>query len=205
MPKYQPGDVVAERTWTTIAETPVRVPDPDGLVHLQFRRFAGCPVCNLRLRSMARRHREVLDAGVWQVVVFHSSADDLRQYASDLPFDVIADPGKVLYAEFGVEAARRALLHPAAWPGIVRGVLYSLWGIVRHRRRMPPIVPPGGRYGLPADLLLAPDGTVLAAKYGVHADDQWSVDDVLALAATAGAGGARGRGAPAASIPHLPG
>jgi len=33
-----------------------RIPEPDGLVHLQFRRFAGCPVCNLHLRSFASRH-----------------------------------------------------------------------------------------------------------------------------------------------------
>ena len=36
--------------------------------------------------------------------------------------------------------------------------------------------------GLPADFLLAPDGHVLAYKYGVHAYDQWSVDDLLHLA-----------------------
>ncbi|NVB84948.1 MAG: AhpC/TSA family protein, partial [Kofleriaceae bacterium] len=29
---------------------PIEVPDPARLVHLQFRRFAGCPVCNLHLR-----------------------------------------------------------------------------------------------------------------------------------------------------------
>ena len=47
---------------------------------------------------------------------------------------------------------------------------------------MPPIRPGGGSLGLPADFLLAVDGQVLACKYGVHADDQWSVDEVLSLA-----------------------
>jgi hypothetical protein len=42
--------------------------------------------------------------------------------------------------------------------------------------------PAGGRFGLPADFLIAPDGTVLACKYGVHAYDQWSGDDLLTLA-----------------------
>ena len=42
--------------------------------------------------------------------------------------------------------------------------------------------PHGGRLGLPADFLIAPDGRVMAAKYGEHADDQWSVDEMLALA-----------------------
>jgi hypothetical protein len=30
--------------------------------------------------------------------------------------------------------------------------------------------------------LIGPDGTIRACKYGVHADDQWSVDEVLRLA-----------------------
>jgi hypothetical protein len=32
---------------------------------------------------------------------------------------------------------------------------------------------------LPADFLIAPDGTVIAKKYGTHAYDQWSVDELL--------------------------
>jgi hypothetical protein len=29
---------------------------------------------------------------------------------------------------------------------------------------------------------VAPDGRVLACKYGAHADDHWSVDEILTLA-----------------------
>jgi hypothetical protein len=36
--------------------------------------------------------------------------------------------------------------------------------------------------GLPADFLIAPDERIVAAKYGKHADDQWSVDELLNLA-----------------------
>jgi len=36
--------------------------------------------------------------------------------------------------------------------------------------------------GLPADFLVAQDGRILALKYGVHANDQWSVDELLSLA-----------------------
>ena len=41
---------------------------------------------------------------------------------------------------------------------------------------------PGGRLGLPADFLIAPDGRTVARKYGRHAYDQWSVDELLDLA-----------------------
>jgi AhpC/TSA antioxidant enzyme len=172
---------VSARTLVTVSGGNVPVPHPDHLIHLQFRRFAGCPVCNLHLRSIVNRRADIEAAGVHEVVVFHSSADTLRTYTADLPLDVIADPDRVLYREFGVESHPRALLDPRAWPTIVRAVAQELRA-VRRGRPAPPTRPEGGRLGLPADFLIAPDGRVLASKHGVHADDQWSVDELLALA-----------------------
>jgi AhpC/TSA antioxidant enzyme len=175
---------VGPRTLSTVAGHRVPVPDPDRLVHLQFRRFAGCPVCNLHLRSIVNRKAEIEAAGIREVVVFHSSADALRPYTADLPLDVVPDPGRALYREFGVESGPRALLDPRAWPTIVRAVAQELRA-VRRGRPAPPARPEGGRLGLPADFLIAPDGRVLAAKHGAHVDDQWSVDELLALVPTA--------------------
>jgi hypothetical protein len=163
-----------------IAGPPIPVPDPDHLIHLQFRRFAGCPVCNLHIRSLVRRRAEIEAAGVREVLVFHSSAEELREH--DLPFEVVADPGKKLYVEYGVEASPRALLDPRAWLPILRGVARSLAAIARGREKGPRGRPEGGRLGLPADFLIAPDGTVLASKHGKHVYDQWSVDEILAHA-----------------------
>ncbi|MFC4856372.1 peroxiredoxin-like family protein [Actinophytocola glycyrrhizae] len=174
-------DHVPARQLHAVGGAPVRLPDPDRLVHLQFRRFAGCPVCNLHLRSFVTRHHEVEAAGVHEVVLFHSSVDDLAPHVADLPFDVVADPGKTLYREFGVEATPRALLHPKAWPAIVRAIAVALPDVVRRRRPAPPNKPEGGRFGLPADFLIAPDGRVLASHHGTHVYDQWSVDELLNL------------------------
>ena len=161
---------------------PIPVPDPNALVHLQFRRFAGCPICNLHLRSFAQRHSEIDAAGIREVVFFHSAADELRPHVADLPFAAVADPDRRYYRQFGVEAAARALLDPRAWAAIVRGVALTLTG----RFRAPQTRQPGGRLGLPADFLIGSDGRVVAAKYGRHADDQWSVDELLTHARTAG-------------------
>ena len=193
MAKWAAGDVVPARELTTVAGGLVPVPDPDRLTHLQFRRFAGCPVCHLHLRSVARRQAEIAAAGVREVVLFHSPASELRPHLDVLPFDVVADPGQRLYREFGVEAGRRAVLDPRAWPAIVRGSLAAI-----RRGRGPAAQPAGGRLGLPADLLIDTDGRVLASHYGAHADDQWSVDEILDLARRAadhGADGGAGGGA----------
>ncbi len=170
------GSKVAARTLTTISGADVAIPSPDATVHLQFRRFAGCPICNLHVRSVARRHGEIAEAGIVEVVVFHSSAEELRRYQSEMPFAVIADPQRELYREFGVESSIRSILHPKAWRAGARGMRWTTAGGALGLRE--------AHLGMPADFLIGPDGTIRACKYGTHADDQWSVDEILDLAAT---------------------
>lgn len=178
-PRVEAGAFVSPRDLVTISGQVVQVPDPERYVHLQFRRFAGCPICDLHLRSFAQRHDNIARAGIREIVVFHSPVKELTVHASELPFAVIADPHKELYAEFGVGASMRSLLDPRAWGAIMRGVSLRLYEMLLGRKSPPSVHNTGGRLGLPADFLIASDGTVLASKYGVHAHDQWSVQDLL--------------------------
>lgn len=196
----KPEVAVERRDLIAVSGDRVAVPHPDRLIHLQFRRFAGCPVCNLHLRTVVLRHREIVAAGVREVVVFHSPADELAPHVVDLPFAVVADPDRRLYAEFGVERAPRALLDPRVWGPILWAVVSGAWNVVRGRERLPSAAPHGGRLGLPGDFLIAPDGRVLAAKYGEHAYDQWSVDELLELLARADAPKVTERRTPEAGV-----
>lgn len=177
------GAVLDAQTWPTLSGVPVLVPHADGVTHIQFRRFAGCPICNLHLRTFIARRSELNEAGVSEVIVFHSTVEELAKYESDLPFDVVPDRRKDLYREFGVEEGKRALLHPKVWWPFLHAIGRSAWSLVRHPGTpIPRLQPPGGRWGLPADVLVGRDGRVLAVHYGAHASDQWSVDEVLRLA-----------------------
>lgn len=53
------GQVIGKKTLVNAGSRPVPIPDENRLVHLQFRRFAGCPFCSLHLRSFVRRHDEI--------------------------------------------------------------------------------------------------------------------------------------------------
>jgi peroxiredoxin len=181
-PKIRPGEMIAPLQHVTIHGKTVSVPDHQQLIHLQFRRFAGCPVCNLHLHSVIQRHADIQTAGIREVVFFHSNTDELLGHAAELPFAVIADPDKRVYAEFGVESSPRALLDWQVWLPIIRGVARSLVGVIRKQAPIPDANPYGGRLGLPADFLITNEGRVLACKYGDHAFDQWSVDELLSLA-----------------------
>lgn len=176
MTTVQIGKVINKRTLVTTESEPIQIPDAKKLIHLQFRRFAGCPFCSVHLHSMVRRHTEILAAGIRVVVVFRSTVTALRYHYSDTPFAVIADPKDTLYTEFGVGSGLRALLNSRALFVVVPKVIRMLPKL--------PGMPPWGKgvFGLPADFLIAPDGRVVACKYGTHADDQWPVDRLLELA-----------------------
>ena len=172
------GDKVNARTLTTIGGSSVPLPTLDGLVHLQFRRFAGCPICNLHMHQVASRHEEINQAGVTEVVVFHSSANRLRRYVDDLPFAVVADPKRKLYQEFGVHNSIRGVLNRNVASAVGRGMRQA----TSVRSLAGSLGPTENHLSMPADFLIGPDGAVVARKYGEHADDQWSVDEMLRLA-----------------------
>jgi hypothetical protein len=197
------GDTVGRRTLQTLAG-PRPFPYADGLTHLQLRRFAGCPVCNLHLRGFVLRREEIAAAGIHEVIVFHSSAAELERYQPDLPFPIVPDPDRELYRAFGAERSISAVLSPRLWrhlPRILPGVIRRLW----HERQAPRLFPHGGQLGLPADVLLDADGRVSAIGYGEHAYDQWTVDELLAYTRAAGppAAGEGGGGPPDATFQPL--
>src|SRR3979411_3077011 len=59
MPRLNVNDVIRRHELMNIHGQPVRIPDSERLVHLQFRRYAGCPACNVHLRSIVLRHDEI--------------------------------------------------------------------------------------------------------------------------------------------------
>lgn len=177
MKRKAAGDVVERRVIETVQSSTVAIPHPAKLTHLQFRRFAGCPICNLHLHGFAQIIGELAADGIQEIVVFHSSRQALLEHGPALPFALVADPAKTLYEAFGVEASILSVLHPRSWPAAARGLLH-------HGVSLPG--PGEGPFGLPADFLIGTDGRILACKYGRHADDHWSVDELRELAAQAG-------------------
>jgi peroxiredoxin len=168
---------------TTVTDESVTVPDPGApLTHLQFRRFAGCPICNLHLQSISTRLEEISGAGIREVVVFHSTPAELRKYQEGMPFPVIGDPEKELYRRFGVEASPTAILRPGAWRALPGGYRHAIKTAVAKRRAPLPAAPTNGNLGLPAEFLISAGRKVKAVKYGRHAYDQWTVDELLTIA-----------------------
>jgi peroxiredoxin len=172
--KLKSGSTVPVTSFTTIHGKKLAIPNgASRYVHLQFRRFAGCPVCNFHLHRLGKRHEEIEAAGIREVIFFHSSREEMLKYQDQLPFDCVADPDKKYYRQFGVETSIFAPFHPAVFWNGLRGILAT--GKFYKKAE-------NGIFGLPADFLISPDGRVLAAHYGKHADDHWDADELLRLA-----------------------
>ena len=171
---------------TATSGQPVTIPDPQGnFVHLQLRRFAGCPICNRHLRSIVTRHDEIRSHGIREVVVFHSTAAELAKHEAELPFPLIADPERELYARLGVERRLSSLLSTRALRAAIAGQTAALGNHSTQRTPLGPIRPTGGRLGLPADFLITSNGRIAALNYGQHASEQWTVDELLDHASAA--------------------
>ncbi len=169
--------IVNQTTPSVLTETirgeKIKLPDQTTKwIHLQFRRFAGCPVCNFHLMTMAKRQEELKTAGIREIVVFHSSAEEMMKYQAQLPFDCIADLDKALYRQFGVEKSWLAILHPRV---LLSGARWFLSTGRLYKKAE------NGILGLPADFLINQAGKIIALKYGTHADDHWSTDEILNL------------------------
>jgi len=86
---------------------------------------------------------------------------------------LVGDPKKALYKEFGVETSLGFMSNVKALSAWSRGVAHGHFGLRAFS---------GGPLGLPGDFLIAPSGQIKAVKYGTHAFDQWSVDELIPLA-----------------------
>jgi peroxiredoxin len=169
--KFKSGDMLPTMVMEAVTGEAINLPDQKRLVHLQFRRFVDCPICNTHIAEFRRRARKIETAGIKEVIVFHSSPKSIRSYQQDVPFLMVGDPNKALYKNFGVESSLGFMSFKALGAGM-RGMAHGHFGL-----RMVG----GGPLGLPADFLIAPSGRINAVKYGIDAYDQWSVDELLTL------------------------
>ncbi|WP_323816161.1 redoxin domain-containing protein [Cellvibrio sp. NN19] len=170
--KLTTGNMIPMQIWQDTYGHDVTIPCSTGLTHLQFRRYSGCAVCNLHLQSFIGRQQELRNAGIYDVVIFNSTRERILADIAKSPFPIIADTDKHLYKKFEVETSPLAVFNPSVWLPAIKGALKFGVQLPRDQETM---------NGLPADFLIDSDGKIIAAHYGKHAYDQWSIEELLKL------------------------
>jgi peroxiredoxin len=129
---------------------------------LMFHRYAGCPMCNIRLHEFARQFGGLQERGLEAVAFFHSPAEEIRKHAGgrQYPFAIATDPKFRVYKKYGVETSwprlAMALVQPSVYADFVKAFGQGFRG-----GRMPRQLAK-----MPADFFIRPDGRIHAAHYG---------------------------------------
>jgi peroxiredoxin len=163
---------------TTIDGTQIDFHHGSGLVHLQLRRFSGCPICNLHLRNLSLNLPKLNLIGVKEVIVFHSPEDVIQENIRDVDwtngFNFIADPKREIYKEMGAESSGWKYLFRMRASTFLIG-LKSLPRLLKTKRQ--------GAEGVltqrPMDLLIdSSSGLIVDSYYGIDSNDQWSYQEI---------------------------
>lgn len=126
-------------------------------VWLAFFRYAGCPLCNLRVHQMIGRFAEWQHQGLQMVAVFQAPAEEVRRNVGKqrAPFPIVCDPDERLYQLYGLEASLAGYVHPANLPLMAQATAAGFLPGTMH----------GTKTRLPADFLIDADGTVREVFY----------------------------------------
>ncbi|KAJ3211025.1 hypothetical protein HDU67_004827, partial [Dinochytrium kinnereticum] len=176
-PKYAVGDKIPFTELTSVNGDIIKFTGSTGLIHLQLRRFSGCPVCSFHLRSMSRILPTLETNQTQEIIVFHSSREIIleNQVSVDWTrgFTFVADPKRDLYKALGAEFSGGLYLFRLRWS--------TLWVAMKGIREFLGRKRWGAEEGVtqrPMDLLVdASTGLILDLKYGVDPNDQWSAEE----------------------------
>jgi peroxiredoxin len=140
---------------------------------LSFYRFASCPFCNLRVHDLIKRLPQLDEYRLSPVAVFHSARAGILKYVGrqQPPFPIIPDPGHELYRQYGVKSSLR---------GFLAGVTLHVDKAVKSMGMgFLPGPMDASMTLVPADFLIAPDGTILTAYYGRDISDHLPIETLL--------------------------
>lgn len=158
---------------TDIHGVPIALGDYAGKkLMISFYRYASCPLCNLRVHELIERFPEYQARGLHMLAFFQSPSARIRQYVGkqDVPFPLIADPMRLVYRRYGVEAS---------WVGFGKALFKPsrVFDAVVKKRFLPGTME-GNAAMIPADFLIGPDLVIRHAFYGEDIGDHMPMSDI---------------------------
>lgn len=155
----------------------------NGKTVLWVLRYIGCTVCRFDVHMIMKRYEEFTARNAKVIVVMQSDTahlqNDLKQSDTVLPFEIIADPGRVIYRRLGINAAgsKEELLGSSADQLKQKAAAAREAGFSHGDYE-------GDELQLPALFILDDQGTVLYSHYAQSLMDMPDVDQVLRLLET---------------------
>lgn len=126
-------------------------------VWLAFFRYAGCPLCMLRVHQIIQRYDQWNSKGLQIVAVFQAPVEDVESNLGEqnAPFPIVCDPEEELYKLYGLEASLAGYLAPANLPVLASATMKGYMHGAIH----------GTVTRMPADFLIDEQGIIRDLSY----------------------------------------
>lgn len=141
-------------------------------IMLSFYRYAGCPLCNLRINQLINQYDNFKTKNMELIAIFQSPKSSMKKYISsrhDIPFPVISDPKRRLYKIYEVESS-------------LCGLLKGMTRLKDFGKALTKGLSPGKMEGdigmIPADFLINEKGIIDVAYYGKDIGDHLPLTEI---------------------------
>lgn len=169
------GTNAPDFTATVYNREPLRLSALQGKkVWLAFFRYAGCPLCNLRVHQMIQRYASWQAQGLQIVAVFQAPVEEVAANVGEqnAPFPIVCDPDETLYRLYGLESSLGGYLSPKNLPLIAEALKEGFTPGAMH----------GTKTRLPADFLIDKTGRIVETFYAGTIGEHIPFDRVDAFA-----------------------
>lgn len=79
--KYKIGDRISTRILKSVRGKFLSLPDPSArFTHVQFRRWEGCPICNVHIARFRKHADAIRQAGIQEIIFFHSRPEAIAKF-----------------------------------------------------------------------------------------------------------------------------
>lgn len=131
---------------------------------LYFLRYAGCPICQLKIGEIIRAYDEFTAAGLAVYVVLQSSPASVREGLAGQtpPFTVVCDPEEKIFSLYGVAPGN---IFQYLAPSVIMKALRASRAGFKHGKKE------GQEMQLPAVFIISPGETITFAYYGKNIGD----------------------------------
>ncbi|HPM75791.1 MAG TPA: peroxiredoxin-like family protein [bacterium] len=153
------GEVAPDFTLPALGGAKITLSERRGeKIWLAFFRYAGCPLCNLRVGEMIARHARYEQAGLTILTVWQSPLDRLVRLVDkqEPPFPLLADPREEVYGRYGLEAKLSGMFAPAVTVKLAKAAARGFF----------PGPTDGTKTRLPGDFLIDEQGVLRDVFYG---------------------------------------
>ena len=152
----------------------ISIPVKNKKTLLCFMRFAGCPVCNLRVHELLKNADKFEAKNIQVILVYESGKETMLEYLQNenFPFVFISDKENKLYNLYSVEKSFRKLMS-----GMFHGAMGKAISGKKLFRKAVPVE--SGMTRMNAEFLIDEKGKIDLAHYSDYFGDELSIQKIL--------------------------